>query len=107
MGFHTGYGPGKLLTSAVVKVDWDLSLPPTGQCSGMNGSSVFSQRSLFRGSLGGGISAGACLFHSKGRGMLEVGVRPNLEARRGCWCGDCSGLCADWWLSEAAEELGE
>lgn len=48
MGFHTGYGPGKLLTSAVVKVDWDLSLPPTGQCSGMNGSSVFSQRSLFR-----------------------------------------------------------
>lgn len=46
VGFHTRHGPWEAVTSAVVKVDWDSALPPGGQCSGMNGSSVFSQRSL-------------------------------------------------------------
>lgn len=80
MGFHTmfglepvdfscGEGGLGLVTSSHRPVLW------------VNGSSEFSQRSLFQGYLGGGISASGCLFHVKGRAMLEVGVRPSLEAR--------------------------
>nr|XP_035937862.1 ras-related protein Rab-35 isoform X1 [Halichoerus grypus] len=67
LGFVPGAALGKPLTSAVAKVDWYLSLPPLGQCCGMNGSSVFSRGGLFQGYLGEVISQGGFLFRSKGR----------------------------------------
>lgn len=71
-----GMALGKLLTSAVVKVDWYVALFSLGQCCRVNGSSVFSQGGLYWVYLGDGISQGGCLFLLKERAMLEIGVRP-------------------------------
>lgn len=65
----------KPLTSAVVKVDWYLSLPLLGQCCGINGSSLFSRGGLFQRYLGDVMSQGGLLFLSKERAVPEVGVR--------------------------------
>lgn len=79
LGFIIDMALGKLLTLAVLKVVWYLSLPPLGQCCVMNGRSMFSQGGLFQVYLGDGISQGGCLFLLKGRAILEVGVRPKLR----------------------------